>query len=244
MASPLANDTLIIPCTTYSAPDETGDRVEVGEDLFGRFYVATDTAGFHFSRDDARTLMTLLESYVFPESVAAERVRKGQIKVYDPEERARDEWLKSVAPDEDPYDDDDPVGSLEGSFTMKDYLKLAREMGLHISDALRQARDDEEAEETNRFTDDYGQELIQIHDENSDCHQYGCPVHNPSNEAIAIGRLFWRDDRGIFERICEHGVGHPDHDMLRWMERTRGADYARVESVHGCCWHRCCVNHD
>ena len=33
----------------------------------------------------------------------------------------------------------------------------------------------------------------------------------------------FRDDRGIMERICPHGVGHPDPD-----------DYLAGDGMHGC----------
>lgn len=52
-----------------------------------------------------------------------------------------------------------------------------------------------------------------------------CPVHNPSVRAKSIGVTHYRFDRGIMERICEHGVGHPDPDDIR----VRGGD-----SIHGC----------
>jgi len=46
--------------------------------------------------------------------------------------------------------------------------------------------------------------------------------------------LHWRGDRGIFERICEHGVGHPDPDTMDHIANTRGAREAESESIHGC----------
>lgn len=36
----------------------------------------------------------------------------------------------------------------------------------------------------------------------------------------------WRDDRKSMERICSHGVGHPDPDCLN-LDRMHGCD--------GCC---------
>ena len=48
---------------------------------------------------------------------------------------------------------------------------------------------------------------------------------------LAHCRTHWREDRFIMERICEHGVGHPDPDD----KRVREGD-----GVHGCdgCCHR------
>ncbi len=47
--------------------------------------------------------------------------------------------------------------------------------------------------------------------------------------------LIWRDDRGIFERLCpEHGCGHPDPDQFPHWKATR----QESQGVHGCCG--CC----
>ena len=79
-----------------------------------------------------------------------------------------------------------------------------------------------------------------------DCSGEYCIVHNPSPKAIAMGELNWRPDRGLFfERVCEHGVGHPDPDHMAHLKTLvdRGLlDQAHVdaEGVHGCCIHRCC----
>lgn len=67
-----------------------------------------------------------------------------------------------------------------------------------------------------------------IHAESAECHQYGCVVHSPSTWALSDAPYNWR--RGIFERICEHGVGHTDIDTADWLTRHgRGA-----EAIHGC----------
>lgn len=39
----------------------------------------------------------------------------------------------------------------------------------------------------------------------------------------------------MMERICEHGVGHPDPDHLHYVENTLGTQAAEAEAVHGCC---------
>lgn len=57
-----------------------------------------------------------------------------------------------------------------------------------------------------------------------------CVIHNPTDHHMRGWRLCWRDDRGIFERICEHGIGHPDPDQFDfWRERD-----AMSEATHGC----------
>jgi len=42
--------------------------------------------------------------------------------------------------------------------------------------------------------------------------------------------IIWRDDRATFERICEHGVGHPDPDQFPFWEETN----QMYQAVHGC----------
>lgn len=66
------------------------------------------------------------------------------------------------------------------------------------------------------------------------CKGQGCPVHHPSDHTLRHMRTHWRGDRGLMERICKHGVGHPDPDHLDFVERTSGKEAADVESVHGC----------
>jgi hypothetical protein len=62
-----------------------------------------------------------------------------------------------------------------------------------------------------------------------------CPIHGPTDHHMRDWPLLWRDDRGIFERICEHGVGHPDPDQLDyWRETGQG-----WQASHGC--DRCCT---
>ena len=60
-----------------------------------------------------------------------------------------------------------------------------------------------------------------------------CSIHNP-NPMWEFGRLFWRSDRGIMERICEHGVGHPTKESWAFLVRVGGAKFAEAEMVHGC----------
>jgi hypothetical protein len=60
------------------------------------------------------------------------------------------------------------------------------------------------------------------------CEGQCCPVHNPSNHHMRKWPLNYRVDTGITERICKHGVGHPDPDCII------GTEYP----VHGCCG--CC----
>ena len=46
--------------------------------------------------------------------------------------------------------------------------------------------------------------------------------------------LLWRDLRGIFERTCEHGIGHPDPDQFDYWEKI-GTSFETVHGCDGCC---------
>lgn len=63
------------------------------------------------------------------------------------------------------------------------------------------------------------------------CHP-PCPVHAPSEHHMTDWPLFWRQDRGIFERGCPHGVGHPDPDTIKYLLATDPQNGDR--GVHGC----------
>lgn len=78
------------------------------------------------------------------------------------------------------------------------------------------------------------QSLRNVHKETPDCTKFGCPIHGPSDHSMAKFPLWWRDDRGLMERLCPHGVGHPDPDHIGYTRRLLGAEAARVESLHGC----------
>lgn len=56
-----------------------------------------------------------------------------------------------------------------------------------------------------------------------------CPIHNPSDHHMRKWPQHWRDDRGIMERTCEHGVGHPDPDCI-YAQRDGG-----LHGCDGCC---------
>lgn len=60
------------------------------------------------------------------------------------------------------------------------------------------------------------------------CKGEPCVVHNPSNHHMRRMRQIWRNDRGIAERICDHGIGHPDPDTPATVNTMHGCD--------GCCY--------
>lgn len=61
-----------------------------------------------------------------------------------------------------------------------------------------------------------------------------CPKHAPSDHHMKGWRLHWRSDRYLMERICEHGVGHPDPDHMARIRRLKGDEFADGHGTHGC----------
>jgi hypothetical protein len=71
-----------------------------------------------------------------------------------------------------------------------------------------------------------GQKLKNVHAEDKCLGEYCC-IHNPSNHSMRAFPMNYRPDRGIMERICPCGIGHPDPD-----DPTEN-------KVHGCCGKHC-----
>ena len=69
------------------------------------------------------------------------------------------------------------------------------------------------------------------------CAEMPCVIHNPTEHHLRSRFLLWREDRAIFERICEHGVGHYDPDQEQFWRDTNQT----WQMVHGCCENRCCL---
>lgn len=44
----------------------------------------------------------------------------------------------------------------------------------------------------------------------------------------------WREDKGVMERICPHGVGHPDPDDAAYLIKMDRA-YLTIHGCDGCC---------
>lgn len=71
--------------------------------------------------------------------------------------------------------------------------------------------------------------IMRVHDE-ATCTGSACVVHNSTEHSMMSWPLLWRSDRGIFERTCSHGIGHPDPDQFDFWEVTN----QQWQSVHGC----------
>lgn len=114
-----------------------------------------------------------------------------------------------------------------------------------------------------------GDFLLKVH-HGSKCKGRPCVIHNPTEHGMRKLPLHYRADRNIFERICSHGVGHPDPDQRDYfyeqgfnsvevcdhgdliqdcrdgcVEETtaeeRGQGNVNGEMTHGCCAERCCA---
>ena len=56
------------------------------------------------------------------------------------------------------------------------------------------------------------------------CEGQPCTIHNMSDHSMRSFPQHYRGDRGFMERICPHGIGHPDPDDI----------LDKFEAVHGC----------
>lgn len=86
-----------------------------------------------------------------------------------------------------------------------------------------------------------GGEILAVHSPTK-CVGEHCSVHNPSQHHMVMWPQHWRDDRGLMERICSHGTGHPDPDDLEHKKQVMTGDVYRgyAFEAHGCCVPPCC----
>ena len=69
------------------------------------------------------------------------------------------------------------------------------------------------------------------------CKKQPCPFHNPSQHKMRDWPRHIRTDAfkwPLVERICKHGVGHPDPDSASWLTMTKGGDWY-AHGCDGCC---------
>ena len=70
---------------------------------------------------------------------------------------------------------------------------------------------------------------IYVHS-SSACKGRNCTIHNKSDHSMRSFPQIWRGDRAIMERICSHGVGHPDPDEYKLFSIDKG-----IHGCDGCC---------
>jgi hypothetical protein len=109
---------------------------------------------------------------------------------------------------------------------------MASEIALDVLDYIERA--EWTLADPRTYITGVGQVLGNTHIESMDCHDHGCTIHSPTDHSMREFPTLWRADRGLMERLCPHGIGHPDPDHLTWYERTHGAEAAGTESIHGC----------
>lgn len=57
-----------------------------------------------------------------------------------------------------------------------------------------------------------------------------CTLHRRSSHSMRGYPQQWREDRHLMERVCPHGVGHPDPDDPKALDPAE-----RVHGCDGCC---------
>jgi hypothetical protein len=77
------------------------------------------------------------------------------------------------------------------------------------------------------WVDDYNQVIVNVH-KSYQCRNDHCTIHNQSEHHMVGFPQKWRQDRHFMERVCPHGIGHPDPDEI-------------IQNlVHAC--DRCCID--
>jgi hypothetical protein len=83
-----------------------------------------------------------------------------------------------------------------------------------------------------KFRDWSGSEWT-VH-ESRQCRGQFCAIHNPSEHSMRAFPMLLRADRSaLVERICWHGVGHPDPDSVAFFLTVDPTDRG-AWGVHGC----------
>lgn len=79
-----------------------------------------------------------------------------------------------------------------------------------------------------------GGQTLYVHTKTQCLLDDSCAIHNPSDHHMRGFPQFWREDRFMMERVCPHGVGHPDPDQIKYWDRVLGRERASIEAYHGC----------
>lgn len=78
--------------------------------------------------------------------------------------------------------------------------------------------------------------VLPNHHQREDCYYSDrCTLHNRSNHYMRKFPQVWNPNNGIIERVCEHGIGHPDPDELPGAE-IHFCDACCVEAVFTECF--------
>lgn len=71
--------------------------------------------------------------------------------------------------------------------------------------------------------------VVNVHSE-AKCLGPRCPIHRRSDHAMRNFPQHWRSDISLMERLCPHGIGHPDPDLPYPPDDGRW-----VHGCDGCC---------
>lgn len=66
------------------------------------------------------------------------------------------------------------------------------------------------------------------------CQGRACCIHSPSAHHMRKWPMNYRFDKGVMERLCECGIGHPDPDDAAYQESV-GRGYLNTHGCCGCC---------
>lgn len=68
------------------------------------------------------------------------------------------------------------------------------------------------------------------------CKGRNCVIHNPSNHQMREWPRNFRQDTGRTERLCIHGIGHPDpDDVAYWVSQGKSRTEIWTHGCDGCC---------
>jgi hypothetical protein len=170
--------------------------------------------------------------------IAAERIRETLLKAME-EKHYKDAWYAYVRRTDvetlveavlGPYPVEEPEEVEPETYT----LTITDGVG-NVVRTVEVERDDFETltADTRTFTTGIGQTLKGVHPPEVCAGRY-CVIHNPGPHHMREWPTCWRPDRGIMERICEHGVGHPDPDDQAFLI-SQGRTHEGVHGCDGCC---------
>lgn len=86
----------------------------------------------------------------------------------------------------------------------------------------------------NAFYDSVGGKVIYIHNKKN-CKGRGCPVHHPSDHEMKKWPMSWNLQVLSMERVCEHGIRHPDPDDYKFRQDNQIDIPDHAKDCDGCC---------
>lgn len=67
-----------------------------------------------------------------------------------------------------------------------------------------------------------------------DCAHRKCVIHNRSLHHMRGWYATWNEDLKRVDRLCPHGLDHPDPDQFPFWEE-RGLSFLAIHDCDGCC---------